>query len=51
MPGLLEEVKKKVNRPVPDLPLSEDTEIIWKCNAGNGNGNGHERRAREPSRA
>jgi ribonucleoside-diphosphate reductase alpha chain len=28
MPGLLEEVKKKVNRPVPDLPLSEDTEII-----------------------
>src|SRR5204862_4301702 len=24
MPGLLEEVKKKVNRPVTDLPLSDD---------------------------
>jgi ribonucleoside-diphosphate reductase alpha chain len=28
IPGLLEEVKKKVNRPVPELPLSEDTEVI-----------------------
>src|SRR5881394_926058 len=24
IPGLLEEVKKKVNRPVPELPISED---------------------------
>ncbi|MBI5774053.1 MAG: vitamin B12-dependent ribonucleotide reductase [Verrucomicrobia bacterium] len=29
MPGLIEEVKKKVNRPVPDLPLAEsDTDFI-----------------------
>lgn len=26
MPGLIEEVKKKVNRPVPELPLAEDPE-------------------------
>ncbi len=28
MPGLEEELKKKINRPVSDLPLSEDTDII-----------------------
>jgi ribonucleoside-diphosphate reductase alpha chain len=28
MPGLLEEVKKKINRPVPELALSEDTDIL-----------------------
>jgi ribonucleoside-diphosphate reductase alpha chain len=28
IPGLLEEVKLRVNRPVRDLPLAEDTEII-----------------------
>jgi ribonucleoside-diphosphate reductase alpha chain len=28
MPGLAEEIKKKVNRPVPELPISEDTDII-----------------------
>ena len=28
MPGLLEEEKKQINRPVPELPLSEDTEIL-----------------------
>jgi ribonucleoside-diphosphate reductase alpha chain len=29
MPGLVEEIKKKVNRPVPELlPMSDDTEII-----------------------
>jgi ribonucleoside-diphosphate reductase alpha chain len=28
IPGLLEELKKKVNRPVPELPISEDTEIV-----------------------
>jgi len=47
MPGLLEEVKKKVNRPVPELPLAEDTEILVQSasvveNSGNGarHGNG-----------
>jgi len=44
IPGLLEEVKKKINRPVPDLPLSEDTEIIARkpgSNLGNGGHQGN----------
>jgi hypothetical protein len=42
MPGLFEEIKKKVNRPVPELPIAEDTEVIEvKTSHGNGNGNGH----------
>jgi len=28
MPGLLEEVKKKINRPVPELALSEDADVL-----------------------
>ena len=28
MPGLMDEVKKKINRPVSDLPLSDETEIL-----------------------
>jgi ribonucleoside-diphosphate reductase alpha chain len=41
MPGLMEEVKKKVNRPVPELPLAEDTEIVdIKAGGINTNGNG-----------
>jgi ribonucleoside-diphosphate reductase alpha chain len=28
MPGLAEEIKKKVNRPVPELPIAEDTDVI-----------------------
>ncbi len=27
MPGLAEEIKKNVNRPVPELPIAEDTEV------------------------
>jgi ribonucleoside-diphosphate reductase alpha chain len=41
MPGLLEEVKKKINRPVSDLPLSDDTEILVHSAPPAGNGNGH----------
>ena len=37
MPGLLEEIKKKVNRPVPELPISEDTDVL-DVNSENGNG-------------
>ena len=44
MPGLLEEMKKKVNRPVPELPMAEDTDVV-DVKGGNGNGNGHDRRA------
>jgi ribonucleoside-diphosphate reductase alpha chain len=43
MPGLLEEEKKQLNRPVPELPLSEDTDILEIKTSkppGNGNGNG-----------
>jgi ribonucleoside-diphosphate reductase alpha chain len=40
MPGLVEEMKKRVNRPVPELPISEDTEVV-DLKTGNGNGNGH----------
>jgi len=45
MPGLLDEVKKKVNRPVPELPISEDTDIL-ELKHSNGNGNGHKNAAR-----
>jgi ribonucleoside-diphosphate reductase alpha chain len=41
IPGLLEELKKKINRPVPELPLSEDTEILDVKSEGNGNGHKH----------
>ena len=35
MPGLLEEMKKKVNRPVPELPMAEDTDVV-EVKSGNG---------------
>ncbi|MDB6020358.1 MAG: ribonucleoside-diphosphate reductase, adenosylcobalamin-dependent, partial [Pedosphaera sp.] len=46
MPGLMEEVKKQINRPVPELPLSEDTDVLDIATTpgtgtGNGHGNGH----------
>jgi len=28
IPGLIEELKKKVNRPVPELPISDDTDMV-----------------------
>ena len=40
MPGLLEEVKKKINRPVPELPIAEDTDAIEMKGSGS-----HRRRA------
>jgi ribonucleoside-diphosphate reductase alpha chain len=45
MSGLIEEEKKKVNRPVSDLPLSDDADILLQSAASapavQGNGNGH----------
>jgi len=45
MPGLQEEVKKKINRPVPELPLAEDTQVIALqpvlVHDGSHDGNGH----------
>jgi ribonucleoside-diphosphate reductase alpha chain len=40
MPGLLEEVKKKVNRPVPELPIAEDTDLL-EVNSPEAIKNGH----------
>ncbi len=40
MPGLLEEMKKKINRPVPELPIAEDTDVL-DVKPENGNGRGH----------
>jgi ribonucleoside-diphosphate reductase alpha chain len=41
MPGLMDEVKKKINRPVSDLPLSDDADIlVHPGGASNGHGNG-----------
>jgi ribonucleoside-diphosphate reductase alpha chain len=28
IPGLAEEIKKKVNRPVPDLPIADDSDVV-----------------------
>jgi ribonucleoside-diphosphate reductase alpha chain len=40
IPGLLDEMKKKVNRPVPELAISEDTDIEERP-AGDKSSNGH----------
>ncbi|MEI9863560.1 MAG: hypothetical protein WDN00_03195 [Limisphaerales bacterium] len=42
MPGLLEEIKKRVNRPVPELAIAEDSDVV-EASTGNGNGHGHAR--------
>lgn len=41
MPGLEEELKKKINRPVSDLALSDDTETITLAATRTVPGNGH----------
>jgi ribonucleoside-diphosphate reductase alpha chain len=48
IPGLDQEVKKKINRPVPDLPVTDDTDLLAGAagslaaqNEANANGNGH----------
>src|SRR6185503_1822470 len=44
MPGLMEEMKKRVNRPVPELPLSDEGENTPQNNgatASRSNGHGH----------
>ena len=51
IPGLQEEVKKKVNRPVPELAIAEDTDVL-DVEAGNGgNGKGHAPRQARSRRA
>jgi ribonucleoside-diphosphate reductase alpha chain len=51
MPGLAEEMRKQINRPVPELPISEDTDVVdvkdaagAKSNGHNGNHNGNGRK-------
>ncbi len=41
MPGLIEEMKKKINRPVPELPLSEDADVLDVKPENGGNGHTH----------
>jgi ribonucleoside-diphosphate reductase alpha chain len=52
MPGLEQEVKKKLNHPVPDLPVADDTDLVPAPGVhltataqpgtnGNGNGSAH----------
>jgi ribonucleoside-diphosphate reductase alpha chain len=41
IPGLLEEEKKKVNRPVADLPLSDEADIVIPSAPAAAQGNGH----------
>jgi ribonucleoside-diphosphate reductase alpha chain len=42
MPGLIEEMKKKINRPVPELPIAEETDILdVKSEKDNGLERGH----------
>jgi ribonucleoside-diphosphate reductase alpha chain len=41
IPGLLEELKKKVNRPVPELPLAEEQDVVDVKAGGTSNGRGH----------
>jgi ribonucleoside-diphosphate reductase alpha chain len=41
MPGLQEEVKKQINRPVPELAIAEDTDIMEAKSSQPGNGKGH----------
>jgi ribonucleoside-diphosphate reductase alpha chain len=44
IPGLMEEVKKKVNRPVPELPIAEESDVLDVTpQDGKGNGHGHGR--------
>jgi len=43
IPGLLEAEKKKVNRPVPELAISDDSDVV-EVKPGNGNGHGHKQR-------
>jgi len=40
IPGLLEEEKKRVNRPVRELPMAEDADVV---DLNNGNGHAHPR--------
>src|SRR6185503_5734109 len=41
MPGLIEEEKKQINRPVPELPIAEDTDVL-EVGTPKGNSNGHQ---------
>ena len=41
MPGLMEEEKKRVNRPVRELPIADDADVVDVKSENGGNGNGH----------
>jgi len=41
MPGLMEAIKKQINRPVPELALADEQENVPADSNGNGDGNGN----------
>ena len=41
MPGLVEEEKKQINRPVPDLAIADDSDAVEVTASSGGNGHGH----------
>ena len=41
IPGLQEAEKKKVNRPVPELAIADDTDLLEAKSSNGGNGKGH----------
>jgi ribonucleoside-diphosphate reductase alpha chain len=41
IPGLQEAEKKKINRPVPELAISDDTDVLEGTASNGGNGKGH----------
>ena len=41
IPGLQEVEKKKVNRPVPELAIADDTDVLEATPGNGGNGKGH----------
>ncbi len=51
IPGLQEVEKKKVNRPVPELAIAEDTELLEAKSGNGGNGKGrHHSKSAHPER-
>jgi ribonucleoside-diphosphate reductase alpha chain len=49
IPGLQEEVKKKINRPVPELAIADDTDVVEAKTGSHGNGKGHSQPAPAPA--
>jgi len=51
IPGLIDELKKKINRPVPELALASDTDVLEVGETGSRPGNGNGGHAEDEGRA